>query len=146
MSLPKPVPGLVIRYSFLWQSDHRAGRDEGRKDRPCAIVAAVISGADERRRVLVLPITHAPPRDESSAFEIPSRVRQHLKLGDERSWIVLTDWNGFVWPGPDLRRVGEGGDGSIAYGMLPPDFFVSVRAAFLKLRREARTGGIMRSQ
>jgi len=39
--LPAPVPGLVIRYSYLWHSEHLAGREEGEKDRPCAIVAAL---------------------------------------------------------------------------------------------------------
>ncbi len=28
MSLPKPEPGLVIRYSYLWLREHRAGRDD----------------------------------------------------------------------------------------------------------------------
>ena len=36
--LPRPVPGLVVRYSYLWLDEHRRGREEGVKDRPCAIV------------------------------------------------------------------------------------------------------------
>ena len=40
MTLPVPLPGLVIRYSFLWSREARAGATEGRKDRPCAIVVA----------------------------------------------------------------------------------------------------------
>ncbi len=43
MTLPKPVPGLVIRYSYLWYGEHRQGHEEGTKDRPCAIVAAIRS-------------------------------------------------------------------------------------------------------
>ena len=39
MALPKPVAGLIIRYSYLWYREHLEGRDEGQKDRPCAIVA-----------------------------------------------------------------------------------------------------------
>jgi hypothetical protein len=27
--LPCPVPGLVIRYSYLWYSEHLAGREQG---------------------------------------------------------------------------------------------------------------------
>lgn len=41
MPLPKPIPGLVIRYSYLWCSEYLEGREEGQKDRPCAIVAAI---------------------------------------------------------------------------------------------------------
>lgn len=57
MSLPKPVPGLVISYSYLWSDEHTIGIEEGRKDRPCAIVAArrIVEG---REVVTVVPITH----------------------------------------------------------------------------------------
>ena len=44
MSLPEPERGLVIRYSYLWKSEHDEGRDEGIKDRPCAIVLNVTDG------------------------------------------------------------------------------------------------------
>jgi hypothetical protein len=39
---PVPRPGLVIRYSYLWESEVRQGREEGTKDRPCAIVLVVL--------------------------------------------------------------------------------------------------------
>lgn len=45
-SLPAPVPGLVIRYSYLWHSEQPAGREEPEKDRPCAIVAALRPAGD----------------------------------------------------------------------------------------------------
>ena len=51
---PEPVPGLVIRYSYLWRREHLEGREEGRKDRPCAIVAAVRNDAGALH-VLALP-------------------------------------------------------------------------------------------
>ncbi|MGE3477663.1 MAG: hypothetical protein AB7H70_17820 [Rhodospirillaceae bacterium] len=38
MSFPAPVPGLVIRYSYLWRDEFLKGREEGVKDRPCALV------------------------------------------------------------------------------------------------------------
>jgi hypothetical protein len=67
--LPGPVPGLVIRYSYLWRDEYLAGREEGVKDRPCAIILAV---ADEQgeRVITVLPITHAPPLRPELAAEI----------------------------------------------------------------------------
>jgi hypothetical protein len=36
-------------------------------------------------------------------------VKRHLGLDDEPSWIITTEVNRFVWPGPDIRVV-EGSD------------------------------------
>ena len=58
-SLPTPHAGLVIRYAYLWKREYAAGRDEGSKDRPCAIVMA-LTADDGESKVLVVPITHAP--------------------------------------------------------------------------------------
>jgi hypothetical protein len=69
--LPIPVPGLVIRYSYLWHSEYLAGRDEGQKDRPCAIIAAIRKDEGGETRVLVLPITHSKPDREAAAIEFP---------------------------------------------------------------------------
>ena len=107
MPLPQPVPGLVVRYSYLWHAEHLKGQEEGQKDRPCAIVAAMRTDESGGQRVLVLPITHRPPERPSLAIEIPAKVKQRLRLDDAPSWVILTEWNEFVWPGPDLRRVPE---------------------------------------
>jgi len=133
MPLPQPVPGLVIRYSYLWHAEQLQGREEGQKDRPCAIVAAIRSDESGSTRVLVLPITHRPPEQPNLAVEIPVKVKRHLKLDDAPSWAVLTEWNEFVWPGPDLRRVPDAGASSVAYGMLPPALFATIRDRFLFL-------------
>ena len=134
MPLPAPLPGLVIRYSYLWHSEHLAGREEGQKDRPCAIVAA-LRPVDEtsETRVLVLPVTHSPPAQAALAVEIPARVKERLRLDAERSWVVLSEWNEFIWPGPDLRRAPGDDHSSTAYGMLPPSLFATVRDRFLAL-------------
>jgi hypothetical protein len=132
--LPAPIPGLVIRYSYLWHSEHLAGREEGQKDRPCAIVAALRPADDAgETRALVLPITHSPPAQGVTAVEIPARVKERLGLDADRSWIVLSEWNEFIWPGPDLRRAPGSDDSSTAYGMLPPGLFASIRDRFLAL-------------
>ncbi|MCW5573270.1 MAG: hypothetical protein KIT37_09590 [Steroidobacteraceae bacterium] len=129
MSLPAPHPGLVIRYAYLWKREYEAGREEGSKDRPCAIVMAVTDGEGEAQ-VLVLPITHTAPYNAAEAVEIPRATQQRLGLDGERSWIMITEVNEFIWPGPDLRPV-PGGDGSIVYGVLPPGLFDEVRKQFL---------------
>jgi hypothetical protein len=145
LALPVPVPGLVIQYSYLWHSEYLQGRDEGVKDRPCAIIAAIREEEDGATRVLVLPITHSTPDDPAVAAEIPVAVKRRLKLDDARSWIVLSEWNDFAWPGPDLRRAPGADDSSIAYGMLPPRLFAAVRDRFLLLVRAGTAGPVKRT-
>lgn len=60
MPLPNPVPGLVIRYSYLWASERAGGQQEGVKDRPCAVVLVTEDDVGERV-VTVLPFTHSTP-------------------------------------------------------------------------------------
>ena len=146
MSLPKPEPGLVVCYSYLWLHEFHAGREEGVKDRPCAIVLAV--GAENPRgvEVLVVPITHGRPSDLTSAMELPPLVKRHLGLDSERSWVVLSESNLFRWPGPDLRRIPDRDDGSVAYGLLPPRLFAELRRRFLALERAARATRIARTE
>jgi len=144
--LPAPIPGLVIRYGYLWHSDHLAGHEEG-KDRPCAIIAALCPADDPgETRVLVLPVTHSPPSQSTVAVEIPARVKERLKLDDARSWVVLSEWNEFTWPGPDVRRAPGGDESSVAYGMLPPGFFAAIRDQFLALAAERRARRVPRTE
>lgn len=144
MSLPAPHPGLVIRYAYLWKREYEAGRDEGSKDRPCAIIMAVTDDEGESQ-VLVLPITHTPPYNDADAVEIPQATQQRLGLDGERSWIVITEVNEFVWPGPDLRPV-PGGDGSIVYGVLPPRLFNAVRERFLARAQQPGSARVPRTE
>lgn len=104
MTLPSPQPGLVIRYSYLWVDEYEQGREEGVKDRPCAVVAAIRIDRDGKTRVLVVPITHSPPVG-SEAIEIPPAIKARLMLDAERSWIILSEANEFFWPGPDVPPV-----------------------------------------
>jgi hypothetical protein len=43
-------------------------------------------------------------------------TKRRLGLDAEQSWIMITEANGFVWPGPDLRPV-PGRDGSTSLGL-----------------------------
>jgi hypothetical protein len=145
VSLPKPEPGLVIRYSYLWLREHREGREEGAKDRPCAIILAAGQHEGETQ-VLVVPVTHSPPENVDAALELPPAVKRHLGLDAERAWVVLSESNLFDWPGPDLRRVGDRDDGSIAYGFLPPRLFGELRRRFLALEGAARSRRVQRTE
>lgn len=145
MTLPVPVPGLVVRYSYLWRSEHALGREEGVKDRPCAVML-VVTGAEGERVVTVLPITHSPPSDPGLAVEIPARTKQRLGLDDARSWIVLTEANRFVWPGPDLRPARPGDTASVAFGLLPYRLYEEIRGKFLALVRARQVAAVPRTE
>jgi len=139
---PEPRPGLVIRYTYLWVSEARAQREEATKNRPCAIILTRVD-EDGRSRVYALPITHSAPLSGDEAVEIPRKVKEHLGLDSERSWVVISEANAFFWPGPDLRFLPGQGPASAAYGFLPPKLLRAVRDRFLALRRERR-GAIVR--
>jgi hypothetical protein len=126
VAFPTPEPGLVIRYAFLWREAAARGQEEGDKDRPCAIVLTTKDDQGDTV-VVVLPITHTPPRNPDLAVEIPAATKRRLGLDDDRSWIALTDANRFIWPGPDLRPRSPGDAASVAYGLLPAALFREVR-------------------
>lgn len=136
MSFPDPIPGLVIRYLYLWRREAEEGQEEGRKDRPCAVILTTLTDAG-MTRVIVLPITHSSPVAGQSAIELPQATKQRLGLDDARSWVILTEANDFIWPGPDLRPAGKDRS-TVAYGVLPPALYRTVRDAFVREARSSR--------
>ena len=86
MALPRPAPGMVVRYAYLCADEAEAGRREGRKDRPCVVVVAAERQGDGRVRVA--PITHAA-KDPARGVELQAKVKRHLGLDDGASCTVL---------------------------------------------------------
>ena len=144
MDIPAPKPAQVIRYAYLWADEHAAGHEEGRKDRPVALVMTLQAGSNSLK-VAVLPITNTPPGQTGDALEIPAVMKRHLGLDDDRSWIIRDELNVFQWPGPDLRPSASADSDTILFGYLPPGFSRIVRdrvAANIrakKLRQVPRT-------
>jgi hypothetical protein len=93
--------------------------------------------------VAVAPITHSPPHDPNVAVEIPLRVKEHLGLDSERSWVILEEVNIFTWPGFDLRPIKKG-DSRVDYGLLPPKLFERLIAKFRELRDQGKVAGASR--
>jgi hypothetical protein len=145
VALPEPVPGLVIRYSYLWAEEHRRGQEEGVKDRPCAIVL-MTADAQGEQWVTVLPVSHTPPANREFSVEIPAATKRRLGLDDERSWVVLSEANRFLWPGPDLRPARQGDARTVAYGQLPYALFEEIRKEFIAAVRARRAGVVPRSE
>ena len=145
MNFPDPYPGLVIRYAYLWKREFDAGRDEGSKDRPCAIVLTVVADEGEKE-VWVLPISHSLPSNPDDAIEIPAATKNRLGLDSERSWIGVTEANMFRWPGPDLRPIPGREASSIAYGTLPPRFFAYIRDRFIERDKHEKASRVERTE
>jgi hypothetical protein len=132
MPLPRPQPGLVIHYDYLWRHEHAEGSEYGRKRRPCAIVVAVTDKAG-LVETTVAPITHTEPKPPSEGIEIPATVKRHLGLDHSRSWIVVSDLNVFIWPGFDVYPVPNSARGTFTYGFLPPALFETIRMRVVAL-------------
>ena len=128
MPIPTPEPGLIISYAYLWDHEAESGQKEGRKDRPCVVALAIERQQDSETLVTVLPVTYRPPEDAAAAVEIPRAVKQQLGLDEDRSWVVVSEGDQFVWPGYDLRKVRN--TDRYDYGYSPPRFFNQVLNAF----------------
>ena len=55
------------------------------------------------------------------------RVKRHLGLDDDRSWIIVSEGNEFGWPGYDLLKLPH--SDRYDYGFLPPRLFNQVLEA-----------------
>jgi hypothetical protein len=144
VTLPKPEIGLVVHYSYLWANQQARGAEEGVKNRPCAIVAATRS-VEAKLVVTLFPNTHAPPSDPRDAVELPAALKRHLGLDDERSWVVVNEFNRFVWPGVDLqpRRASPR---RYDYGVVPAKFMARVIEVFEAARRARRVASVIRTE
>lgn len=102
------------------------------------MVVLVLLRDGKRPIVRVLPITHKPPKNPDEAMELPSPTKKRLGLDDERSWVVLTEANDFIWPGPDLRPQISGDPASVAVGFLPPKFMHALRTRLVDLYKQKK--------
>lgn len=134
----------MVRYSYLWLDEHAAGRIEGAKDRPCAIVLSVDTTRGYRR-VTVAPITHHAPARPEDAVEIPAETKRRLGMDEARSWVVVTETNTFAWPGPDLRPI-PGRPDQWSYGSVTGKLFQRIRDGLLSAARQERLGSVPREE
>ena len=105
MPIPKPKPGLVIGYEFLFREDEEVGRENVSRPHPCAVVLVLENGADQR--VAVAAISHSRPSPGEAQYRMkltPSECRE-MGLDDGEHWINLSDINNFDWPGYDLKPI-----------------------------------------
>ncbi len=141
MALPDPMPGLVVRYDYLWTHEAAAGRDQG-KTRPTCLIAAT-DPAVVPRYVVLLPITHTPPAVDTVGIEMPTSVKQALGLDEPPSWVIASEFNIDAWPNAGLSPL-PGQPGTFGYGFIPPGLFAKIKARFLELAYANRTRAVRR--
>ena len=117
----------------------------------CAVVPVKETGLAKQRLaeltiVTVVPVTHTPPADPVAAIEIPPAIKAHLGLDQAPTWIVISEVNDFVWPGPDLRPIPGKSPPRVEYGVLPPRFFKRVRDQLIALREARRSRTVVRDE
>lgn len=135
----------MIRYAYLWTHEADAGTEEGRKDRPCAVVLA-LARAEGVVEVVVAPITSGTPARAADGVELPPQTRRRLGLQEAPCWVVLTEVNRFAWPGPDLRPVETAAGPARSHGLLPAQLFERVRDEVVARARARRLRAVPRSE
>jgi hypothetical protein len=101
-------------------------------------VLAVQRQEDGERIVTVAPITHRPPGDANDGVELPLAVKRRLGLDDQRSWIIATEVNRFLWPGPDWRPISPNHPNEFAFGGLPNKLMHQLIDRISELHRKGR--------
>ncbi len=144
MTIPPPHPGLVLRYNYLWADEAARGQEEGSKDRPAAIVMVIQREGREGYRVFALPITHSRPPHGTDALEIPATVRRAAGLDAAPSWVILSEFNEFLWPGFDLRPIPGRNPPTVAYGFLTDGFFKKLRDRWIALHKTSKPRNVPR--
>jgi hypothetical protein len=146
MTLPEPVPGLVIRYSYVWRREADKGEESGRKQRPCAVILTVQRENGETI-AYVAPLTHSAPKEQWEAIALSGAVRRRLGLDDLPSWVVTTEFNAFRWPGADLAMLPEDlAPGEVAYGSLPSILVDRITLQFRENTARGRVRAVKRTE
>lgn len=100
----------------------------------------------ERTELMVVPVTMQRPRRVVDGIEVPARIKAHLGLDAERCWIMVTEINRFIWPGPDVRPIRRDGDVTPYYGFLPERLFRPVLDAVIAGAEAGVLKGTKRSE
>jgi hypothetical protein len=146
LTLAAPERGSVIRYAYLWADESARGREEGRKDRPAVVLALSVKDVDGTTDVLALAVTHMPPTHAGDAVPFPQDLKRRIGLDDAPSWIVTTEANAFVWPGPDIRPVPNRTPTTVIYGRVPDGLLRQIARAYLANRDKQRARLIQRTE
>jgi len=141
-----PPLGSVIRYAYLWADESAAGREDAGKDRPALVLALAIHQDNGETEVLVLAVTHSPPRASNDAVDFPADEKRKLGLDQPPSWIVNTEANAFTWPGPDIRPIPSHAPGRFTYGCISNALLGRVARSYLANRQRGQAKPVQRTK
>lgn len=148
--IPKPAPGLILRYGYLWLEELRSGRVDPSKDRPaCILMQAAKQAADDlplarsasiaSGDVIIFPITTRPLRAGDLGVELLPDEKRLCRLDPEiPSWLVVSEFNADSWPNPDIALIP--GTSRFAYGHASPGL---MRRIAREVRRAQARGAIL---
>jgi hypothetical protein len=108
-------------------------------------LALAVRAAARETDVLVLAVTHTPPRDKLDAIPFPEAEKRRLGLDGIAAWTVATEGNSFVWPGPDVRPVPGRPTGTRMYGQVSSALLQLDARAYLGNRERQRGRLVARS-
>ncbi|HEY8190675.1 MAG TPA: hypothetical protein VIF12_08310 [Micavibrio sp.] len=131
MKTPAPFPGLVIGYSYLWHHDYKLERDFSEKPATHGIVLSVEEEVGDK--IVIVAALADAKRKDGECIELPEATRVRLGLPSPRYWIILSEINRFVWPGPDLRSVSPLTDDGLS--AIPPALFETVKSTMRALSK-----------
>lgn len=108
MPLPKPAPGLVIGYEFLYREDEAAGLENANRPHPCAVILVTEDGPNQRVRLVAISHSSPSPNNARHHMQLTPTECGQMGLDSGDHWINLRDINSFDWPGYDLRPIAPG--------------------------------------
>lgn len=141
-----PERGSLLRYVYLSVDERAEDQEDGRPDRPMLVLVLAVRDEDGVVELLVLPVTDSPPPGATDAVAFPSAVKRRMGLDRMTSWIVTTEANAFVWPGPDIRPIPGRAPHSVAYGRVPNDLLAKVARSYLANRTRQRAHLVQRTE
>lgn len=95
-------------------------------------------------------MSHKAPNSSEKAVEVPTKLKRHLGLDEDPSWIYTDQLNEFAWAGPDLRpaeRLSKlpSARNSCVIGALPTRWFDLIKQDVIDNIRRKRTHIIRRT-
>jgi hypothetical protein len=86
------IAGDVFDYPYLWKREQLNHETEGRKPRPCAVVAA-IKDHEGRVNLFILAITGSYD-SQGKAIEVPAIEKRRGGLQEfKQLWVVIDEYN-----------------------------------------------------
>ena len=102
--------------------------------------------SDGETIVTVAPITHRDPDEPDVAVELPTATKERLGLDADRSWVIVSETNKFVWPVLTFDRSDIAGLASSPTAFCPLGCSDRCADRLVAIYRARRHKGVRRSE